>query len=643
MPRSIPDEYKLQLNFIPLRNEPMATIFRSPRGEGDVRPEGSSGYRLPESNASSDWRTYWVRTSPADNFERFDISPYLNVDIGRRLLFNALLKNAKRLRTPQQLVIPTKGFLKEFSLIMASHKEGQEALTFQPYYLRTQKKLGVLVDFRFILNENEAFSRQVQVLSLSLTKNFRRNTDFYVDKFSKIRSFLLKSWDIFSGVTFPNGDEQLSFDKDFASLPAERLTAKSYIFGAGKEKKSQFAGLKEFGPLKGLLSPPHLLFIFREEDRAAARRLALALRGTKSQSSSPWPGFENVFKISLDLDPSPIVLKDLHEDEMRRALSEAEVRALSCMGQLVPVLVLPSGDDNGYLTQKAIFANAALPTQVCTLRILESDDSLKWAIANLALQIFCKAGGKPWKVQSASKDSLIIGISNSHKVREHEGKISIEKYFAFSVLTDSAGLFRNIEVLGEANDQAGYLDRLRTNLRQMLKSQAADYRKVVLHTSFRLKLEEINAIESVTREVAKEHSDRDFAVVKINQQNRFFAFNRDLNSLVPYEATKLTLGPHEYLMWFEGVSPDKENVSKLFAGPTHLQFLQVSDDFSSEAAEHLMLQDLVNLSGANWRGFNAKSVPVSVFYCHLVAKLVHNFHEQGLPLPSSNDEHPWFL
>ena len=116
-----------------------------------------------------------------------------------------------------------------------------------------------------------------------------------------------------------------------------------------------------------------------------------------------------------------------------------------------------------------------------------------------------------------------------------------------------------------------------------------------------------------------------------------------VNSLVPYEATKVRLGRHEYLVWFEGIFRDKPNVTKAFPGPTHLQFLRVEDEEGELAEEREMLQDLVNLSGANWRGFNAKSSPVSVFYCHLVADFVHKFHERGLPLPSVRDIQPWFL
>jgi hypothetical protein len=179
----------------------------------------------------------------------------------------------------------------------------------------------------------------------------------------------------------------------------------------------------------------------------------------------------------------------------------------------------------------------------------------------------------------------------------------------------------------------------------VLEANAGAFNRVVIHTSFKLKHEEIDAIRDTVGEVAKvtDRSKCRFSVIKVNSNSRFFGVNRSVNSLVPYEATKIRLGPHEYLVWFEGIYPDKPNVTKAFPGPTHLQFLRVNEDRMEPAEERELLQDLVNLSGANWRGFNAKSAPVSVFYCHLVADLVHDFHERGLPLPAVQDLRPWFL
>jgi hypothetical protein len=162
----------------------------------------------------------------------------------------------------------------------------------------------------------------------------------------------------------------------------------------------------------------------------------------------------------------------------------------------------------------------------------------------------------------------------------------------------------------------------------------------VLHTSFKLKHREMDVIQQVVKTAASAKKTR-FAVVKVNQRNRFFGVNPAVNSFVPYEASYVRLGHREYLLWFEGVFPDNPSVKKAFPGPTHLEFLHVSDE--KMIGDEQVLQDLVNLSGANWRGFNAKSAPVSIFYCHLVADLIRRFQERDLPLPEVNELRPWFL
>jgi argonaute-like protein implicated in RNA metabolism and viral defense len=289
-----------------------------------------------------------------------------------------------------------------------------------------------------------------------------------------------------------------------------------------------------------------------------------------------------------------------------------------------------------------MFVQSEIPTQVCTLRLLRDPEMLKWAIGNLALQIFCKAGGQPWKVRPVPLErSLIIGISQSHKLKVDGERRSVEKYFAFSVLSDSSGLFQEIQVLGESENQDDYLSKLRSSLKRILEESAESYGRVVVHTSFTLRRKEMKAIEEVVRHEARDKSTCRFAVIKVNQRCRFFGVNRSVNSLVPYEATQLQLGRGEYLVWFEGIFPENPTVSKAFPGPTHLQFLRVSED--NTISPDVLLQDLINLSGANWRGFNAKSAPVSVFYCHLIADLIHSFHRNGLPMPAVKDIRPWFL
>jgi hypothetical protein len=638
------DEYRIQLNFLPFERElPELTLSRRPRElRGEVRPDGEVvAHKLPVGGGSQEWKSYWVSVDDREGFERFTIGPYENRDVTNWCLFLGIRDVVVALVPEDEYVVPKKVFGRELFLLMRNHSEGDETLVVHPYFLRAIGRFGLLVDFHFRLEEGVPYDRRVQQLSLSLDENGRRNLDYYRDRHGKIQSFVDSRRNVLESIRLPGTDAPLQLSRNFVALDAAQLRPRDYVFANGREHKSQFGGLRAFGPLAPSASPIRLLFVFREEERAAARTLALALRGTSGGGSFGFPGFQALFKTDLEVDREPVVVREFSTDELAPALRRAE-QAASLGSLIIPVVVLPSGDQEDYLRQKAVFIHSGVPTQVCTLRVLQDPDTMKWAIGNLALQLFCKAGGQPWKVRPTSGErTLIAGIAQSHKVREDHGEFVVERYFAFSVLTDSSGLFQQIRVLSEADQEEDYLAALRRSLTEVLAENAAEFRRLVIHTSFALRRSEMLAIRDAVSEAASGTSGCRFAVVKVNHRTRFFGVNRAINSLVPYEATLLQLGRDEFLVWFEGLLPGNRTVSKAFPGPTHLQFLDVGKESAIPPGE--LLQDLVNLSGANWRGFNAKSAPVSVYYCHLVADLVREFHQRNLPLPTVKDLRPWFL
>jgi len=640
------NDYELTLNFLPIEGElPSFTVYRRlPESQQQERPgDHIFSYSLPAGAGDEDgWQRYWVSRSEMEGYESFAVpTRHANPHLLCRALFWALCDAAGDALDESDFHIPRDGFIQQLDLVQRTYSEGQEILILQPYHLRATDTYGLLADFHFSLADGVPFSRRIQQLSLSLDSSGRRNINYYADRWSKILTFLDERRSLLTKVRLPETDAPLTFADALCRLRCDCLRTKVYVFGDGQQSKSQYMGLKEHGPLEPLGSSPKILFVFREQDRVAARTLAMRLRGGQGLGRYTFPGFKELFKRDLDIDGNPVVLPDLSKASIEAALDRAKKECES-HEIVVPVIVLPE-DDESYLTQKSLFSHDEIASQVCTLRVLRDDNALKWALSNIALQVFCKAGGQPWKVRPTEDRSLIIGISQSHRMKEGDtGRRVVEKYFAFSVMTDNSGLFQSMQVLGEGDDSETYLDALRENLRRLLRESAQDFARVVIHTSFKLKRKEMNAIRKVVEEVSGDSDLRcRFAVVKVNHRCRFFGVNKGTNSLVPYEASRLKLGPGEYLLWFEGIFPDKTTVSKAFPGPTHIHILRSGD--RPAVSDEVLLQDLVNLSGANWRGFNAKSAPVSVFYCHLVANLVQDFHERGLPLPAVKDIKPWFL
>lgn len=638
------NNYTLHLNLFPIDCDlPTLGLYRAARNGNESLPDDPGllgAYSLPDLNSdgkplSDDWGKYWISTSDRAGFTPFAFQPRFNPDLTKRLLFEGLQASVLAKLEPTEYQIKAHGFLKEVRFTIASFPEGQQQVIVAPYYLRSQALFGFLMDFHFSLRPNTPFNRRVQQLSLSLDAKFKRNLDFLVDRLKQIKAFLSSKQAKVFPFKMPGSQQYVGLRPDFTQMPAFQLAGKTYLFADGRSSRSQYVGVKEIGPVELPTQNPTLVFVFRESDRDSARLLAKALIGNEPKFD--FPGFHKVFRTNLAIDAHPILLADYSQEEMDRAVIELQQRA----GPVMPVLVMRRSEE-AYLCHKAVFARAGISSQVCTIENIEDDYSLKWSIANIALQIFCKLGGKPWRVKPTDSDSLIVGISQSHKIVDNEGKASVERYFAFSVLTDSSGLFQEIEVLGNDSNHQSYLTALRENLTKILKTSATQFRRIVIHTTFKLRQNEMQAIHDAVESASKEYSGKcHFAVVKINQNCRFLATNRAVNSRVPYEGSFVKLSHNEYLIWFEGVFRDKPTVNKALPGPTHVQFLRGATE---DGVDHdVVLQDLVNLSGANWRGFNAKSTPVSIFYCHLVADLIHDFHHHGLPLPAFKDLNPWFL
>jgi hypothetical protein len=442
-------DYQLHINFLPVAGElPPFTIYRRPRIDPrEDRPAAEAiALSLPIGSDFDQRQSYWILFEPRDGFQSYEATAAHGLHLNRRALHYSLRQSAARVLSPEQIVVPRNEFVDESDFIMETHPQGNELLVVQPYFLSVNQQLGFLIDFHFRLGENVQFSREVQRLCLTLNHNFRRNLDYCSDRTAKIDSFLKRFRPVLDQLKTPGTGNKIVATDRFVALPADQFRSRVYVFAGGKESRSQFLGLKEHGPLRSLEAAPRLLFVFREQDRDAARLLVRSLQGKNGRGLS-FSGFKSLFKSDIDIDRSPIVLPDLSTDSMKKAAEQ--VSALrNTFPTLLPVIVLPDGEVDGYMDLKSMFTHLEIPTQVCTLRILQDQDSLKWAVGNLALQMFCKAGGLPWKVRPTSERSLIIGISQSHKFKEVDSVRQIDRYFAFSVLTDSSGLFQKVQVLG---------------------------------------------------------------------------------------------------------------------------------------------------------------------------------------------------
>ena len=200
-----------------------------------------------------------------------------------------------------------------------------------------------------------------------------------------------------------------------------------------------------------------------------------------------------------------------------------------------------------------------------------------------------------------------------------------------------------MSVLGEDVDQSKYLDQLRKRIVAEIQTMGEHYKHCVIHIPFSIRHQESEAINEALQGALKDRKlpAVDLSVIKVNMENKFFGY-AGTNSLVPYAGSVVNLsGDGEFLAWFDGLQQNREVIQRRIGGPVHIKWLWSSDPSLTQEGRKRMLQDLLNLSGANWRGFNARSEPISVYYCELIAQFTKNCNDAVDHIARLNS--PWFL
>src|SRR5207249_1749554 len=142
--------YQIHLNFAPVISAiPSFTIYRRSRTyPQEARPGASvTAHKLPKRMGdNTGWLSYWVSTTAVPDFEPFTVTADANRDLTRRMLFLALRESAETRLRPSEFRVPDNEFIEEVHFVMAKHREGEELLVTQPYFLKAIHQFGFLVD-----------------------------------------------------------------------------------------------------------------------------------------------------------------------------------------------------------------------------------------------------------------------------------------------------------------------------------------------------------------------------------------------------------------------------------------------------------------------------------------------------------------
>ena len=633
----MPMEQIIKLNFLELSLQNFSfSVYRKPYQEEDIC-DNIFRYRLPISIENKEYADFSISFSQKENFELFNCKENDNTSLTEHYLFRLLLDKVENQNLNYKK--GKKFYDKNIDIITQTHQKGNEIISLMPYYLKSKRIFGFLIDFQFKVNSGYSLDKEILRLSLSLDSNNRSNKSFYSDVRYKIESFVNNTFHSINEI----GDEdtKLQISDKLICLTPSKLGKKVYRFKGDQTDISQFQGIRKFGVYKSIEEPVKYVFIFEDKYKDFANNLYFSLIGKSNPGT--FAGMQQFFNLPFSLkELSKVSLKGYSKSDVENAVKEIEdIRNANSNSKIIVIFLEPNRFDNWPVNESPYYAfKFHLTSKNISVQVIRNDqtnnaNALKWSTSNIALQIFAKLGGIPWKVKPTKNNCLILGIGVAHE-REENGKI--KKYFSYSVCLDSSGIYKKLDVLAEETTKSDYLKKLQENLVKLLNSdEFKDYKKCALHLSESIKKDDIASIEKALEKIG----NIEFKVLKINTKNKYFGFSNH-NTNIPYESSYVNLSENEYLIWFDGLVEGKESVYQKVGNPIHIKFLNTPNE--DKESDLTYLQDVINLSGANWRGFNAKQMPISIYYAKIVADYTIAFSKfDNFDKNILSNNLPWFL
>ena len=288
--------------------------------------------------------------------------------------------------------------------------------------------------------------------------------------------------------------------------------------------------------------------------------------------------------------------------------------------------------ESPYYTAKLELAAHGIPCQLVTAQLLRSDESLKWSLANAAMQVYAKLGNVPWVVETPNQpNDLIIGVGQ-RLIRS--GRIgSMKRFMSFTTAYKNNGAFLTFQGIAGTGIEDDYLQQLSKAVEGGLVAHrtvqskrglsALDPDRVIFHTFKKVSAGEIEAIEEGIKAGSYNGQLLPYALIHIDGSNNFLSFDRDSNTFLPQSGHTVWLGPLQALLLTEG--RERYDHRKLgFPSPLAVRLDSRSSLGNEDFAELFpsLISQIYGLSKVNWRGFNAAAIPVTLGYSRLIADLI---------------------
>lgn len=301
------------------------------------------------------------------------------------------------------------------------------------------------------------------------------------------------------------------------------------------------------------------------------------------------------------------------------------------------------GDANPYLLTKALFLSHQVPTQAFEWESIRPGVSIDATVNNIGLAIYAKVNGTPWllPVHQMVAHELVIGLGSFEASTSRLGRR--EKYIGVATVFSADGRYM-LESRTPATPADEYLPALLAALERVVgevrRSQGwSDDQPVrfIFHVFKDFNQREIEAVKQLVTKLHLPHAE--FAFIHLIEDHPFMLFDdgqEGIGSRVPKgvaaapRGLRVDLGQNEVLLCLKG----PRELRQWSDGIPRPVLLNLHSDSTFKDLSYLSRQ-VFDFTCLSWRTLSSSSLPITVHYADLVAKLLLRLRDVSLWTPET--------
>jgi hypothetical protein len=471
-----------------------------------------------------------------------------------------------------------------------------------------------------------------RILNLEIPRNFSENK--YKKFYEEINEFYelhLKDKTIGGNIKI----YETGFYKPYeAKIKHTSDDSNLLLFGNNQQNFVPYNGLKENGPLQGLISDETIkfIFIFHKDDKDFANKVYSYLRkGYKS-----FPGLESFIKLNFDIDTEKTIRFSSNNPiaEIKSALEKLEFDAETTYSALYISRIKRDTDneeeDEVYYKLKELLLHYRMTSQVIFKNNIDNP-SFNFFLPNIAVALLAKLGGVPWRLYRPIKNDLVVGVG------AYRSRTSRTTYIGSAFCFRNDGSFKSFNAF-QKNDTEGLANSIQDSINEYIEENKG-VERLVIHYYKQMSQEEAEPIQAVLDNL---NLSVPRIVVTATESYDYLLFDTKFDGKMPQSGTYINTKGNEFILC-NNTRYSKNTGTKIDGFPLPIKVKIQSSNYEKldEAIVLELIDQVYQFSRMYWKSVRQRSMPVTIEYSEIVAEMIAHFDKKELEPFARNSL--WFL